>query len=580
MNIYKKLGLFMLVIILTFGNTSCIKSSTNEENSSGPDTSKAELMPNIQNPDISTPNVPKDTEDHTDKVQSAMPAETDMFTKNDLKDESDFKNAKELILSGSEDITVSHEGEYLVSGKLSGASLIIDADKSAKVRLIFNGVDISVVGTAAVHIKQADKVFITLAENGGRENIIKSQGEFAEADGSNVDAAIFSKEDLTFGGGGKLKIECEKGNGISSKDDLVFTGGSYDISAASHGIEGKDSVRITASSFEIKSGKDAIHAENDDDASLGYLYIESGSFEISAEGDGLQCSSDMKIKGGSFNIDSAEDALHSNGNISLDDGSFNILASDDALHADFNVKISGGKITVSGSYEGIEGESIDILGGEIDIRSSDDGLNAAGGADESGFGGPFAPGRKDAFGKSQNNSYINIEGGILRIDAEGDGIDSNGNITVKGGRTYINGPSKSGNGALDYQLGASISGGIFVAAGVSGMAQNFDSSSTQGSILMSCRGTEPILLTDDNGKELISFTPTKNCQSVVISCAELELDKKYIYKCGEVTTEFTLSTLIYGSSGGHTGHGSPFGPGKPGGFGGFGTPPQNAPSPF
>lgn len=554
-------------------------------------------------------------ESETASYTSSLPSDEDMFTKGDLKTEYDGEEAEKITLSGSEDITITEKNTYILSGSLDGACLVIDADKSAKIRLVFDGVSIENSGSAALYVKQADKVFITLAD--GSENTLASYGEFVQTDDNNIDGAIFSKDDLTLGGTGSLNIVCENGNGIVSKDDLVITGGKYVIDAASHGLEGKDSVRISDGNFTINAGKDGIHSENDDDASLGYVYIENGDFVIDCDGDGISSSLEIKINGGSFDItsgdrssvkqndysfggmfggmwgpsssqtadsismkalkagenltvnggifklDSADDALHSNGSVTVNDGTFTILTGDDGVHADLSVVINGGKISVDESYEGIEGETIDINGGEIDIVSSDDGLNAAGGTDSSGTGGFFGKGgRPDAFGGS-SDACIRISGGIIRIDSDGDGVDSNGRIEVSGGETYVNGPENSGNGAIDYELEATISGGIFIAAGASGMAQNFSSFSTQASVMMSCNGKETVSIKNSGGEEIISFTPQKSCNCIVISCPELTVGESYIFECGGSSSEFTLTSLIYGSSGGMGGMGGMGG--KPGG---------------
>lgn len=553
-------------------------------------------------------------ESETASNASSLPNDEDMFTKNDLSTEYDGEEAEQITLSGSENVILTEENTYVLSGSLDCARLIVDADKSAKIRLVFDGVSIENSGSAALYVKQADKVFITLAD--GSENTLASYGEFVQTDDNNIDGAIFSKDDLTLGGTGSLNIVCENGNGIVSKDDLVITGGKYVIDAASHGLEGKDSVRISDGNFTINAGKDGIHSENDD-ASLGYVYIENGDFVIDCDGDGISSSLEIKINGGSFDItsgdrssvkqndysfggmfggmwgpsssqtadsismkalkaeenltvnggifklDSADDALHSNGSVTVNDGTFTILTGDDGVHADLSVVINGGKISVDESYEGIEGETIDINGGEIDIVSSDDGLNAAGGTDSSGTGGFFGKGgRPDAFGGS-SDACIRISGGIIRIDSDGDGVDSNGRIEVSGGETYVNGPENSGNGAIDYELEATISGGIFIAAGASGMAQNFSSSSTQASVMMSCNGKETVSIKNSGGEEIISFTPQKSCNCIVISCPELTVGESYIFECGGSSSEFTLTSLIYGSSGGMGGMGGMGG--KPGG---------------
>ena len=222
-------------------------------------------------------------------------------------------------------------------------------------------------------------------------------------------------------------------------------------------------------------------------------------------------------------------------------GTYNISTSDDGIHADENTAISGGTVTIRESYEGIEGSLVDISGGKIDITADDDGINAAGGADQSGAGP-----RKDGF-ESSADCYINISGGIITVDASGDGLDSNGGLMVSGGELYISGSESSGNGALDYGGEAIITGGIVVAAGAGGMAQNFGTDSTQGSILMSypafSDGT--ITLKDEAGKTLASYSPKKSYSCVVISCPEITTGNTYtVEACGQ-TSSVTMSSLVY-----------------------------------
>lgn len=611
----KKHLAILVTLMLLFSLISCGKS----EHIGADSESLPEEMGKTETDIPGAPHIQPDSSDSSDVTfpETSTISDEDMFTKNDLKTEYDEDSAVQMELSGEGDVVITEEDTYILSGELKNGSLIVEGDKSAKIRLVFNGVSIENEGGAAIYIKQADKVFITLAENS--QNFISNKGEFVQSDDNNVDGAVFSKEDLTFGGSGSLSIASEKGNGVVSKDDLVITGGKYVIDAASHGLEGKDSVRISDGEIHIKSGKDGIHSENSEDETLGFVYIENGKINIHCDGDGIYGSLEVKINGGEidivsgdrssvekndysfsgmwggfgnpfetdtaedtvsmkalkagsvltvnggdFKLDSADDALHSKGNVIITDGTFHILTGDDGVHADLAAAISGGRIIIVESYEGIEGETIDISGGELEIRADDDGLNAAGGADSSGFGGFFGGGgRPDAFGGG-SNSYIRISGGILNIDADGDGIDSNGRIEVSGGETYVNGPTNSGNGALDYQSGATVSGGIFIAAGARGMAQNFDASSTQGSILVSCNSTDKVTLKNTDGKEIISFTPKKRCDSILISCPELTVGESYILECGGSSSEFTLTSLIYGSGmGGHGGMG-----GRPGENGG------------
>ena len=234
------------------------------------------------------------------------------------------------------------------------------------------------------------------------------------------------------------------------------------------------------------------------------------------------------------------------------------------MHADNAVTIMDGTIDIPKCYEGIEGQTITISGGTIDIVSSDDGLNAAGGADQSGFGGRGP----DRFSGSSDSS-IAISGGTLRIDASGDGIDSNGALTVSGGEIYVSGPMSDGDSALDYDGSATVTGGTVIAAGYSGMAQNFGADSTQGSILLTSRSTstETIRVTDASGSVLAEFTPAKAYNCVIVSTPALKQGGTYTVTMGGESTDVTLDSLIYGTSGMGGGMG-----GQPGGN--MGTPPD------
>lgn len=443
----------------------------------------------------------------------------------------------------SEDtITITEEGTYLLSGELTDGMVIVEAEDTDKIQLILDAVSISNSQSAALYVRSADKVFVTLAE--GKENTLENGGTYTAIDDNNIDAAVFSKSDLTFQGSGQLTVTAKAGHGIVSKDDLVFTGGTYTINGADHGISGKDSVCIADGTYEIVSGKDGIHAENADDAEKGFVYLVNGTFDIAAQQDGI----------------SAEYWLLA------EDGTYTVAAKDDGIHGDSSVFLTGGNMDITESYEGIEGFTIDITGGEISVTASDDGLNAAGGSDssESDAGG-------EKFDASTAGAYISIAGGNLYVDASGDGIDSNGDLLVSGGETYLSGPTNGGNGSLDYGGTATISGGTFVAAGSSGMAQNFGADSTQGAMLVtfdSQNAQTDISLTDSSGNTLVSWTAEKTYSFVIISCPKIEQGETYTLTAGTATEQIEMEDLIYGAGsqigGGPSGNGEPSGEQMPG----------------
>lgn len=442
-------------------------------------------------------------------------------------------------------VTITQEGVYRLTGTLSNGQLVVDAAKDAKVQLVLDGVSVTRTGSAALYLKQADKLFLTTAA--GSENTLSSVGEFVQTDENNVDGAIFAKDDLTLNGEGTLYVSCETAHGIVGKDDLKLTSGTCQVTAAKKGLDGKDSVCIAGGDLTVTSGTDAIHAENSDDAEKGYLYIGGGTITLDSGKHGLSAESVLVIRGGSFVLDAVQDALHSDGDMEISGGSFTVRAGDDGLHADGALLLSGGALDIRESYEGIEAAQLTVSGGVITVNASDDGLNAAGGADGSGMAGPWG---KDTFAAGTDASIV-ISGGELTIHAEGDGIDSNGALYVQGGTIYISGPTSGADSALDYETVGTITGGVVVAAGAAGMAQNFGAGSTQGSILWSlptaqAAGTEATL-TDREGTVLARYTPEKTYQVVVFSAPGLAEGGSYTLAAGDVTETITLSSLLYGS---------------------------------
>lgn len=545
----------------------------------------------------------KTNQNNSDAADAAVAIDTsDLFSGRDKEvgyDETESVSVKlsdqsivctsDAVEISENTVTITDEGTYVLDGNLTDGMVVVAAEDTDKVQLVLQNVEITNTQSAALYIRCADKVFVTSAP--GTENSLRNGGTYTAVDENQIDAAVFSKSDLTFNGEGTLTVTADAGHGIVSKDDLVFTCGDYAVTGVNHGIVGKDSVRIANGSYKIVSGKDGIHAENKDDASLGFVYLENGTYAIQAQGDGISAGSWLQAEGGTYHIttgegsaaaqtrtkntasaedtaslkgikagtqmvlkegvytmDCEDDTLHANGNLTISAGTYTLSSGDDGIHADADVTIDGGRIDITQSYEGIEGLAVTITGGEISVQAADDGINAAGGNDSSGFEGP-GPGR-DQFAATEGAS-IHIAGGTLYVNALGDGIDSNGDLTVSGGETYVSGPTNNGNGSLDYNGTAQITGGIFAASGSSGMAQNFGSSSTQGVIMVSLdaqkAGTQ-ISLTDSAGQELLSWTAEKEYSSVIVSCPEIKQGAHYQITAAAAKEQIVMDSLVYGSS--------------------------------
>ena len=210
--------------------------------------------------------------------------DSSIFTKRDSSTDYDEAAAQYIDLDAQTgDITLTEAGDYVLSGTLTDGSVIINAPEDAKLHLILNSAHIASQSAAALYVISADKVFVTLAD--GSENGLSAAGDSAEDDYANVDAAIFARCDISFNGSGSLSVSSAQGRGIVSKDDLVFTGGSYMIQAANHGISGKDSIRIADGSFVVTAGKNCLDSDNDEDSDKGFIYIAGGSFDLSSGND-------------------------------------------------------------------------------------------------------------------------------------------------------------------------------------------------------------------------------------------------------------------------------------------------------
>lgn len=406
------------------------------------------------------------------------------FTSNDLNygyDESSAVKAGE-----NEDIIkITAEGTYIVTGKHS--QITVSAPDTAKIKIVLKNAAIENSTSPAIYITSADKVFITACE--GTENTVLDGAEYSsEYTDSNVDAAIFSRADLTLNGRGGLTVKGNLKCGIASKDDLVICGLKLTVTSVGRGIEGKDCVKCSDASVTVNAGGDGIKSTNAEDQSRGYVYIESGSFNITAQNDGI--------------------------------------------HADDALIINGGDIKISKPYEGLEGTAVTVTGGKIDITASDDGINAAGGNDSSSLGG--RPG-ENTF-NSNSDTQINITGGYILVNASGDGVDSNGSVNMSGGVLLVSGPTNSGNGAFDYDSSAVITGGTAILCGSSGMAQGFSESSSQASFIYTLDSTsqagDSLAVTDSSGKVIASFIPSKQYSNIVVSSPELTVGSSYTVTIG------------------------------------------------
>ena len=514
-----------------------------------------------------------------DSIESSDSA---FFTRNDRNGDWDPAGATEITLLGDHarisgggayaydnKVVLAQAGRYRVSGALEDGTLVVSADSRAKVWIMLDGVDIVCADDACLRIDEADKVFLTLAD--GSENSMTGgevySDEAVEAGRSGV---IASRDDLTINGAGSLRITAGWKHGIDANDDLVITGGTITIEAPGDALHVNDSLRTENAALTLKAGDEGVQVQNAE----SLLYIASGSLTVDSTGAGLKGAGTLLLEGGSVDLRSEGDGIHMDESVTVTDGTLRIASGDDGIHADKAVTLAGGSVTVSECYEGIEALTIDMRGGEVSIYPSDDGLNANGGSDM------FGPGMWNATPSTETNTdeetWIHISGGTLtvvnNVARDADGLDSNGDILISGGKVFVSLTSAGSNSAIDYGSESGgvceITGGEVVACGSAMMAEGFSDTSTQCSVLYNLgyniQAETEIRLEDSAGQVLLRYTPPCTFSSVSLSAPGMELGGTYTLVIGEKEEQITLETVA-----------STYGDLRSGGFGangGFGRP--------
>lgn len=382
-------------------------------------------------------------------------------------------------------VTISAAGTYVISGQFDG-QIVVDTDDEEVVALVLDGVDITNSTGAAIAIRNAEDVAVSLAGS----STLTSTGEDEEAN-----AALFSDADLTISGDGSLTVNSVS-DGITSHDDLVILSGNIAVTAGDDGLRGKDSLVIEGGTITVDAAGDALKSDQEEDETRGYIHISGGTLNLTAGDDGMQAQTDLVITGG-------ETAL---------------VAEDDGLKSEVNLVVSGGATAVNGSYEGVESYYITVEGGTLGVEATDDGINATSGTSTTtDIGGVV---------EEDDGAMFAVTGGEITVSAEGDGVDTNGSALVTGGTLTAFGSSGDREGALDANGSIVVDGGTVLAVGTTGMAVFPDDSSAQGWFSAALDQTygagEDVQVLDESGSVIAEFTSVKTFQSVVLSDAGLE----------------------------------------------------------
>lgn len=392
------------------------------------------------------------------------------------------------------DVSITAAGTYVFSGDCDNGSITVEKGVTG-VTIVLNGLTLTNDDSAAITLNKTAEASL-IAAAGTTNTVADTEGPSDE----NAAIKVKSGAALAIGGTGTLTVDGNAKNGIKGAADAVITvaEGKLNINAADDGLSCDDELNITGGTLSITAGGDAVKAspdtgENPDTTSLGNVTISGGTLTLSAAEDGIQADGDLTISGGTFHVktngghttaltddsasckgfkaggaltvtggtltvDSADDALHANTDVTISGGTLTLATGDDGVHADNDLVIgtkgasstSTPRINITASYEGLEGTTVTVYSGDIDVAASDDGVNAA----------------SSTLGEHSDKYAINIAGGDLYIDAGSDGLDSNNDISMTGGKVEVYGADAMMDAAIDYDGTFTLSGGTLFGAGM------------------------------------------------------------------------------------------------------------------
>ena len=392
------------------------------------------------------------------------------------------------------DVSITAAGTYVFSGDCDNGSITVKKGVTG-VTIVLNGLTLTNDDSAAITLNKTAEASM-IAAAGTTNTVADTEGSSDE----NAAVKVKSGATLAIGGTGTLTVDGNAKNGIKGAADAAITVAEVklNINAANDGLSCDDELNITGGTLSITAGGDAVKAspdtgENPDTTSLGNVTISGGTLTLSAAEDGIQADGDLTISGGTFHVktngghttaltddsasckgfkaggaltvtggtltvDSADNALHAGTDVTISGGTLTLATGDDGVHADNDLVIgtkgasstSTPRINITASYEGLEGTTVTVYSGDIDVAASDDGVNAA----------------NSTLGERSDKYAINIAGGDLYIDAGSDGLDSNNDINITGGKVEVYGADAVMDAAIDYDGTFTLSGGTLFGAGM------------------------------------------------------------------------------------------------------------------
>ncbi len=436
-------------------------------------------------------------------------------------------------------ITITKAGNYKLTGTYEG-QIKVEAADSDMIRLILNNATITNSTGAAINVVEADEVVIYTAS--GTTNTVSDGSSYSDTASGSPDAAIYSKSDLTLAGEGTLKVEGKYEESIHTSDGLVIASGTLEVSAANTGIKGKDYVDILDGTVTVTASQDGIKATNDSDGNRGWVRLSGGIVNISAGDDGFKAERVVEISGGTLNITQANEGIEAQ-YINILDGTVNVTSSDDGINASYSTTTTTDSTTATSTNQSAQNRQ----NSAPQVPSGSAGQASAGGQAPSGtMGQPQAGGGMGGGGTFEVvDATINISGGTVTVNANGDGIDSNGTATLSGGTLIVNGPFTGGNASLDTNGDLLLNGTTVTAANSGDMFEAPSTNSTSGYVKISnvsnlSSGTT-VQVTDSSGNVVANYKVTNSSTALIL------VSRSKITK-GESCTVYTTTDSVDASS--------------------------------
>ena len=444
-------------------------------------------------------------------------------------------------------LTITKAGTYKLSGEYQGQIKVETADSDA-VRLVLDNANITNSSGAALNVVNADEVILYSAS--GTTNTISDGADYTATGENDPDAVVYSKADLTIAGEGTLKVNGNHEDGIHTSDGLVIASGTLEVNAANTGIKGKDYVDILGGTINVTAQQDGIKSTNDTDEGKGWTRLSNGTVTVNAGDDGFKASRVVEISGGSLTVEQSDEGIEAQ-YINISGGDVNVTSADDGMNASLKTSDSESTDSSANTSDTANQQQNNQQQGSLPGGQQ----NGTSNQQQQGMGQPPQGGMPGGGGGTFEviDAAINVSGGHVTVNAEGDGIDSNGVTTLSGGTLIVNGPSQGGNAALDTNGDLLLNGATVLSGSTADMFEAPSTNSTSGYLkLTNSSGFEQgstVQVADSSGKVVANYKVTKsNVQLVLVSSSSIVKGQSYTVYTTTSAVDSNAASLASGAT--------------------------------